>query len=186
MSWLDDLHAVRRNDPSARNVLETLLCHRDAARRVLPTVLKRLHEEGVEIRGCPVTKELFTDAVAAADYVVSVLPSTRATRGMFDASLFGEFLASAFFINMGRGDLVDEAGLIEALDRGSIAGAVLDVTVEEPLPADNPLWRHPGVQITPHVSGYHLGDAIADIVENYNRLARGEPVKNRIDRELGY
>ena len=124
--------------------------------------------------------------VAAADYVVSVLPSTGETRSMFNRELFARFKPSAFFINVGRGDLVDESGLIAALDDKLLAGAVLDVMSIEPLPPESPLWLHPGVQLTPHVSGYHLGDAIADIAENYRRLQNGEPLLNLVDRELGY
>jgi len=124
--------------------------------------------------------------VAAADYVISVLPSTPATRYLFDRELFGHFNPAAFFINMGRGDLVDENDLIAALDAAEFAGAVLDVMSVEPLPAESPLWLHPAIQLTPHVSGYHLGDAIADIAENYRRLQAGESLLNPVDREQGY
>jgi len=126
------------------------------------------------------------EALADADYVVAVLPSTAETRGLFDAAQFSKFNPRAFFINLGRGDQVDEAGLIEALDSGLLAGAVLDVMSEEPLPPGSPLWLHPGVQLTPHVSGYHLGDAVADIAENYRRLQNGEPLLHLVDRDLGY
>ena len=85
-----------------------------------------------------------------------------------------------------RGDLVNEPELIASLDAGLLAGAVLDVMSEEPLPANNPLWLHPKVQLTPHVSGYHLGDAIIDIAENYRRLQNGEPLLNLVDRAQGY
>ena len=124
--------------------------------------------------------------VEAADYVISVLPSTLATRGMFDRELFARFNPAAFFINVGRGDLVDENDLIAALDEGALIGAVLDVMSTEPLPEESPLWLHPRVQLTPHISGYHLGDAIADIAENYRRLQAGEALLNPVDRELGY
>jgi len=124
--------------------------------------------------------------VAAADYVVSVLPSTEQTRGMFRQELFAHFNSSALFINVGRGDLVNESDLIAALDDDQLAGAVLDVMSVEPLPPESPLWLHPGVQLTPHISGYHLGDAIADIAENYRRLQSGEPLLNPVNRELGY
>lgn len=124
--------------------------------------------------------------LAAADYVVSVLPSTPSTRGMFTRELFDRFNPLAFFINMGRGDLVDEAGLVAALDAGALAGAVLDVVSTEPLPAASPLWQHPKVQLSPHVSGYHLGDAVADIAENYRRLRAGEALLHPVDRERGY
>ncbi|MDH3536914.1 MAG: glyoxylate/hydroxypyruvate reductase A, partial [Gammaproteobacteria bacterium] len=124
--------------------------------------------------------------LGAADFVVSVLPSTPQTRGMFNQGLFTQFNPQAFFINLGRGDLVDEDDLIAALDNHELAGAILDVMSSEPLPAQSPLWLHPGVQLTPHISGYHLGDAIADIAENYRRLENGEALLNLVDRELGY
>ena len=140
----------------------------------------------VEKVSCHTGEEGLHAVLAAADYVVSVLPSTPKTRAMFDYELFGRFRADAFFINVGRGDLVDEDGLMRALDDGCLAGAVLDVMSVEPLPADHALWRHPRIQLTPHVSGYHLGDAIADIAENYRRLQRGGELLNLVDRELGY
>ena len=135
---------------------------------------------------CFAGDEGLAQVLARADYVVSVLPSTVATRGMFCLDLFSRFNKNACFINMGRGDLVDEPDLVQALDREYLAGAVLDVMVVEPLPPHSPLWLHPKVQLTPHVSGYHLGDAIADIAENYRRLQAGEPLLNPVDRELGY
>ena len=135
---------------------------------------------------CYAGPEELPDVVGEADYVISVLPSTPATRGLFDAALFARFNPRSFFINVGRGDLVDEAGLVEALDGGCLEGAVLDVMSVEPLPADSPLWLHPRVQLTPHVSGYHLGDAVADIAENYRRLQRGEALLHAVDRDLGY
>ena len=125
-------------------------------------------------------------ALEFSDYVVSVLPSTPETLGMFRRRLFEHFNSRAYFINVGRGDLVNETELIESLDAGLLTGAVLDVMSVEPLPADNPLWLHPGVQLTPHVSGYHLGDAITDIAENYRRLQNGESLLNLVDRGQGY
>ena len=125
-------------------------------------------------------------ALAAADYVISVLPSTPETRLMFAHELFAAFNPDSIFINVGRGDLVNETELVAALDDGLLAGAVLDVMSVEPLPESSPLWLHPAVQLTPHVSGYHLGDAIEDIAENYRRLCNNEPLLNPIDRELRY
>jgi glyoxylate/hydroxypyruvate reductase A len=118
--------------------------------------------------------------------VISVLPSTQQTRQMFAIDLFRSFEPQSFFINVGRGDLVNEPDLIQALDQGMLAGAILDVMSIEPLPKDNPLWLHPRVQLTPHVSGYDLGDAILDIGENYRRLQNGEPLLHLVDRERGY
>jgi len=140
----------------------------------------------VEGVNCFAGNEELHQVVASADYVVSVLPSTAETRGMFRRELFAQFNPSALFINVGRGDLVNEDELIVALDDGMLSGAVLDVMSTEPLPAESPLWLHPAVQLTPHISGYHLGDAIADIAENYRRLQNGEPLLNPVNRELGY
>ena len=141
------------------------------------------HVAGVE---CHAGAEGLPKVLEAADYVVSVLPSTPVTRGMFNFDLFKHFNPQAFFINVGRGDLVNEADLMHALDDDLLAGAVLDVMSIEPLPADNSLWLHPKVQLTPHVSGFHLGDAIIDIAENYRRLQNGEPLLNLVDLERGY
>lgn len=126
------------------------------------------------------------DLLGIADYVVSVLPSTLDTLQLFDARLFARFNPASVLINVGRGDLVNEPDLLRALDDGLLAGAILDVMSIEPLPVDNPLWVHPRVQLTPHVSGYHLGDAIFDIAENYRRLQRDEPLLHLVDRERGY
>jgi len=92
----------------------------------------------------------------------------------------------AVLINAGRGDLIDETALITALDSGTPGHAVLDVLCKEPLPKDDPLWRHPSVTITPHVSGWHLGDALGDVVENLRRLGSGETFLHEVDRARGY
>lgn len=127
-----------------------------------------------------------TRVLARADYVVSVLPSTPQTLQLFDRELFAAFKPDSVFINVGRGDLVHETELMQALDDGLLAGAVLDVMSLEPLPAEHPLWLHPRVQLTPHISGYHLGDAVLDIGENYRRLQQGEPLLHLVDRDRGY
>jgi glyoxylate/hydroxypyruvate reductase A len=135
---------------------------------------------------CHAGEEGLPRALAGADYVVSVLPSTPDTLQMFAIDLFRSFEPRSFFINVGRGDLVNEPDLIQALDRGLLGGAILDVMSIEPLPADSPLWLHPRVQLTPHISGYHLGDAVLDIGENYRRLQSGEPLLHLVDRGRGY
>ena len=121
-----------------------------------------------------------------ADYVVSVLPSTPETLQIFNLELFAKFKPGALLINVGRGDLVNEPELMQALDEGLLAGAVLDVMSVEPLPVDNPMWLHPAIQLTPHISGYHLGDAVLDIGENFRRLQNGEPLLHLVDRARGY
>jgi glyoxylate/hydroxypyruvate reductase len=89
-------------------------------------------------------------------------------------------------INAGRGDLIDQPALIGALNTGPLAHAVLDVLTTEPLPRQNPLWRHPAISITPHVSGWHLGDALKDVAENCRRLSAGHPLLHEVDRCRGY
>lgn len=120
------------------------------------------------------------------DYVCSILPSTPATRGLMDAGMLAAMKPDAVLINAGRGDLVDEAALAAALDKGTPGHAVLDVVSKEPLPADSPLWTHPQVTITPHVSGWHLGDAMKDVVENLRRLEAGQDLLHEVDRKRGY
>jgi glyoxylate/hydroxypyruvate reductase len=136
--------------------------------------------------GCFAGDDGLQQVLGMADYVVSVLPSTPETLHLFNHALFRQFRPNALLINVGRGDLVNEPELIQALDEGLLAGAILDVMSIEPLPSDNPLWLHPAVQLTPHVSGYHLGDAILDIGENYQRLLSGAPLLHPVDRSRGY
>ncbi len=120
------------------------------------------------------------------DHVCAILPSTPATRDLFDAAMLERMKPGATLLNAGRGDLIDETALIAALDAGKPGAAVLDVTRTEPLPEDSPLWSHPSVTITPHVSGWHLGDAMTDVAENYRRLIEGAPLLHEVDRSRGY
>lgn len=124
--------------------------------------------------------------LAQCDHVCAILPSTPATSGLFGAGLLAAMKPGATLLNAGRGDLIEEPALRAALDAGRPGAAVLDVTAPEPLPPDSPLWRHRAVTITPHVSGWHLGDAFADIAENHRRLAAGAPLLHEIDRIRGY
>jgi glyoxylate/hydroxypyruvate reductase A len=124
--------------------------------------------------------------LARADHVCAILPSTALTRGFFDAGRLAAMKPGATLLNAGRGDLIDEAALLAALDRGTPGAAVLDVTQTEPLPPDSPLWTHPQVTITPHVSGWHLGDAMADVAANLLRLQAGDALLHEVDRTRGY
>jgi glyoxylate/hydroxypyruvate reductase A len=124
--------------------------------------------------------------LSESDYIASILPSTPATRGLIGSGNLAQMKSGAVLINAGRGDLVDETALLSALDQRQIRGAVLDVFATEPLPADNPLWRHPAVVVTPHVSGWHLGDAFDVIAENYKALCSGTPLLHEVDKTVGY
>ncbi len=135
---------------------------------------------------CYAGGDQLADVLGKADYVVSILPSTPETTRLFNHKTFGLMKPSAFIINLGRGTLIDEDELIQSLDEGLLAGAILDVMQAEPLPEASRLWTHPKVILTPHVSGWHLGDAVTDIAENFRRLKAGEVLLNQVNRELGY
>lgn len=134
------------------------------------------------------TEDLRT-AVADADFVVVAAPLTASTRRMFDEDVFRAMKPSARFVNVGRGELVHTPDLVEALRSGTIAGAALDVLDEEPPPDDHPLWDIPNVMITPHNSGDFVGwqTALVDLfVENFRRRREGRPLRNVVDKNLGY
>jgi phosphoglycerate dehydrogenase-like enzyme len=124
-----------------------------------------------------------------ADFVVIAAALTPETRGMFDAAAFRAMRSSAYLVNVGRGEIVDDPALIEALRTHAIAGAGLDVFVEEPLPAEHPYWTLDNVILTPHVSGY-LPDfftrALDIFLDNLGRFCDGRPLRNVVDKRLGY
>jgi phosphoglycerate dehydrogenase-like enzyme len=124
-----------------------------------------------------------------ADYVVLITPLTDDTRNLFGAAEFAAMASHARFINIGRGALVVEAELLRALHDGQIAGAALDVFVEEPLPADSPFWSAPNCLVSPHMSGDYVEfeAAMADqFMDNWARFIAGEPFPNVVDKTLGF
>lgn len=125
--------------------------------------------------------------LARTDILVCLLPLTKDTAGILNASTFAALAAGAYVINVARGAHLIEADLIAALDSGHLAGATLDVFAEEPLPPENPLWRHPRVLITPHVASYSVPATGADgVVANIRRALAGEPLLHQVDRLRGY
>lgn len=124
-----------------------------------------------------------------ADFVILILPLTDLTRGIMGAEQFSLMKTTARLVNVGRGQLVDEEAMIEALQTKSIAGAALDVFETEPLPLDSPLWRMPNVIISPHMSADFHGwiEALAvQFVDNLDRWLCGKPLLNVVDKKLGY
>ncbi|OSP44074.1 MULTISPECIES: D-2-hydroxyacid dehydrogenase [unclassified Streptomyces] len=127
--------------------------------------------------------------LARADWVIAAAPLTESTRGMFDARRFGVMQPSAHFVNVGRGQLVVEDALAEAVRRRWIAGAALDVFETEPLTPDSPLWRLPGLIVSPHMSGDTVGwrDELGEqFVELFELWAAGRPLENVVDKQRGY
>lgn len=124
-------------------------------------------------RPSPHASRVFTvaqrlDAVAGADHVVCVLPSDTGTDRFLDAEAFARMSSRAMVYNLGRGNAIDVHALCEALGRGGIAGAFLDVVPEEPLPESSPLWRAPNLYLTPHASA--IGADYLDLY--FDELAR--------------
>ena len=129
------------------------------------------------------------EALAQADYVVIAAPRTPHSEGMIGREQLAAMKPSAVLINISRGALVDEAALIQALQEGRLAGAGLDVFVQEPLPESSLLWTMPNVLITPHVSGsnphYHER-ATQLFCDNLARYLQGQPLRNLVNAERGY
>ena len=129
------------------------------------------------------------DMLPQCDYVVVLAPLTPETRHLFNAHAFATMKPSAVFLNLARGSLVDEPALIEALKKGQIAGAGLDVFEQEPLSSDSQLWSLDNVIISPHVAGFTFkyDDRASDLfAENLRRYLHNEPLLNEVERERGY
>jgi phosphoglycerate dehydrogenase-like enzyme len=124
-----------------------------------------------------------------ADFVVLAAPETPETRGLMNEQRLRQMKPAAFLINVARGSLVDEAALVKALQQRAIAGAALDVTQQEPLPADHPLWTLENVFITPHLSAAseYLWDRQTELLlENLECWFAGRELRNRVDLTRGY
>lgn len=131
--------------------------------------------------------ELF-ELAARADFVVNALPLTAETTGLFDADFFAAAKPGSYFISIGRGKTTNTDDLVDALRSGKLAGAGLDVTDPEPLPAEHELWQMQNVIITPHTAGKgsDRGRHYTLLRENLRRFAAGEPLLNVVDPAAGY
>ena len=125
----------------------------------------------------------------SADFVVLALPHTPATEGIIGTAELALMRPDAWLVNLGRGALVDEPALVAALGKDEIGGAALDVFATEPLPADSPLWTHPNVIVSPHMSGDARGwdRALTDLfLAQLTRFRAGQPLENVVDKTLGF
>lgn len=131
-----------------------------------------------------------TDKVLSeSDYVVILLPVTPLTENFMNSSRIAKMKPSAWLINFARGAIIVDADLIAAVKAKTIAGAVLDVFRTEPLPAEDPFWKTPGIYVLPHIGGYHpeRDSWVAELLsDNIRRHLDGEPLREVVDRERGY
>ena len=125
--------------------------------------------------------------VEGLDYLVSVLPRTKETNKIVDSKLLDALPSHAVFINVGRGNAVDEPALVKALHEGKLAAAILDVFEREPLPEGHPFWTTPNLYMTFHTSAISYPEDITKLfVENYQLYVEGKPLKYVVDFERGY
>jgi len=166
-------------------------------------VARRAHAMGMKILalkrhgpagGDPVIEQFFTPnelhaMLARCDYVVASAPLTVETRHMISVAEFAAMKPGAVVINVGRGPVIDQAALIRALKEKKIRGAGLDVFEHEPIPADDPIWDFENVFISPHSVDHTrdwLEQAVRFFLEQYERFRKGEPLKNIVNKQLGY
>jgi phosphoglycerate dehydrogenase-like enzyme len=133
--------------------------------------------------------ERLLDLVARSDDVVVAMPLTPEARGFVGRQALAAMKRTAVLVNVGRGPVVDEAALAEALEAGRIRGAALDVFETEPLPAASPLWRLPNVLLSPHCADHVPGwvdEAMRVFLRQLDRFRRGEPLLDVVDKTRGY
>lgn len=167
---------------------------REVARLAEPFGMKRLAvkrtvDPAERLPAWVLPAEKLEDVLAEADIVTLCLPATPATKGMIGARQVSLMRAGAVLVNVSRGDVVDDAALVAALRQGRLAGAVLDVFTQEPLPPESPYWGLPNVLVTGHVAGLfqEYDEAVVDLfVANLGRYLAGRPLINEVDRRTGY
>ena len=133
--------------------------------------------------------ERLLDVARTSHVLVVATPGTAATERLIDRPVLEALRPGAVLVNLSRGRCVDEEALLEALERGRLGGAALDVFVEEPLPSGHPFWSHPRVLVSPHassVSDRFWEREAALLVDNVSRYVTGRPLRNLVDLEAGY
>jgi glyoxylate/hydroxypyruvate reductase A len=159
----------------------------------------KLRRLGFKVRGWSRTPKALTDiecyhgereleaALRGANFLVCALPLTESTKEIINARTLAGLSQGAYVINIGRGDHVVDRDLLEALDQGRLAGAMLDVFRQEPLPPDHEFWTDRRIKITPHIAGDPSARTAArQVAENILRAQRGEPLQNVVNSMAGY
>jgi phosphoglycerate dehydrogenase-like enzyme len=135
------------------------------------------------------SQEATDEVLRASDFVLLLLPSTKETRDFINAKRLSAMKPTAWLLNFARGALIVDDDLIAAVKSKTIAGAVLDVFRQEPLPSTHPFWQTEGILVLPHIGGGHpqRANAVAEIfADNMRRYLQGEPLNAVVDRALGY
>jgi phosphoglycerate dehydrogenase-like enzyme len=130
-----------------------------------------------------------TDLASRSDHIVLALPATAQTSNLVDAEFLSHVRPDAHLINVARGSVLDQDALLDALDRGKLGFATLDVTEPEPLPAGHRLYTHPRVRLTPHISSNYLRvrhRLLEKVQDDLSRYLRGEQPSDIVDRARGY
>jgi D-3-phosphoglycerate dehydrogenase len=133
--------------------------------------------------------ERLLEMAGTSDVLFVCCPLTQATYHLVDDEVLGAMPPGGYLINVTRGPIVDQEALLNALERGTLAGAGLDVTEVEPFPDDSPLWNYDNVVITPHTAGasqFRVGRIQRRVIENIRNLATGNPLEGVIDKHQGY
>ena len=132
-------------------------------------------------------KEQLNDFLKECNLLINLLPYTPETHGILNFSLFEQLKPSSYLINLARGAHLVDQDLLEAIDQGYIADATLDVFTQEPLAGMHPFWTHPRVSITPHIAAFTIPNIAMDtIVENIQRIEKGETPFGVVDMDSGY
>lgn len=130
-----------------------------------------------------------SEMIALCDYIVVAAPLTEETRGIIGEAEFAAMKPDAVIINVGRGPVIDEPAMLRALQEGRIKGAGLDVFTQEPLPEGHPFYKMENVLLSPHCADHTvdwLDQAMQLFLENFRRYSKGEPLRNVVDKRLGY
>ncbi|MCH8535067.1 MAG: glyoxylate/hydroxypyruvate reductase A [Flavobacteriaceae bacterium] len=157
-----------------------------------------LHQNGFQVLGWSRSKKEIdhittyeaselNQFLSQTEILVCLLPITKATIGIVNHEIFNQLPKGSSFINVARGELVEDADLLQALEKKQLNWAILDVFKEEPLPEDHLFWEHPKVVITPHSASLtNPKTASKQLAENYLRLEEKKDLLNVVDRERGY
>jgi glyoxylate/hydroxypyruvate reductase A len=145
------------------------------SQKTLPGITCHSGEEGLQ------------DVLKTAEILVLLMPLTPATENLINAQTLAQLPKGAVIINPGRGPLIDDTALLEALDTGHIAHATLDVFRQEPLPQDHPFWAHPKITVTPHIASETRPETASQVIaENIHRSEQGKALLHLVNRTTGY